>query len=217
MNVQENRNLRAKWIRAFTLLELLVVLVILIATAILIIPIFTTQVEVTEGNPQSSQEISTEASMKAIKDAITGEKGVYENLGHKPEALPRSVNELVEKAPPKHLQIEAPELNHYDPVYGIGWHGPYLYPTGVNKNGESTLVDAWGNEFQLQVDFDGDGKVNLEESKHMRIVSAGPNGQIDTPKDLSNMKPGNDQTNELTMSECGDDLVLFVKIPDLRQ
>ncbi len=51
----------------------------------------------------------------------------------------------------------------------------------------------------------------------MRIVSAGPNGTVDTPSDVNNMKPGSDTQRELTLDKCGDDLVMFVKVPDFRQ
>jgi hypothetical protein len=31
------------------------------------------------------------------------------------------------------------------------------------------------------------------------------------------MKPGENEVNELTLSECGDDLVMFLRYPDNRK
>jgi hypothetical protein len=92
-----------------------------------------------------------------------------------------------------------------------------VHATGRNKTGEPTIVDGWGNELELQVDFDQDGTINQTESKFIRVVSAGPNGEIETPDDITNMKPGENEVSELTLSECGDDLVMFLRYPDNRK
>ncbi|MDG1875747.1 MAG: hypothetical protein P8J27_17680, partial [Mariniblastus sp.] len=118
---------------------------------------------------------------------------------------------------PVHVADSAPELTQYDPINKIGWHGPYIHATGRNEVGEPTIVDGWGNELELQVDFDNDGNVDATESKFIRVVSAGPNGEIETPNDVANMKPGKDEVSELTLSECGDDMVLFLRFPDNRR
>jgi hypothetical protein len=148
---------------------------------------------------------------------MAGEDGVIESLSHKTNALPREINDLLKEDAPAHMEESAPELKNYDPVNKIGWHGPYVRATGRNETGEPTIVDGWGNELELQVDFDQDGIINQTESKFIRVVSAGPNGQIETPDDITNMKPGENEVNELTLSECGDDLVMFLRYPDNRK
>jgi len=201
-----------------TLLELMVVLLILIATALIIFPSFSNiEIVTPAGDSQSPVKIATQATLNTVREAIAGEDGVIETLSHKSNALPRKINDLVQEAAPEHMSESAPELQEYDPVNNIGWHGPYITPTGRNATGEPTIVDGWGNELELQIDFDENGTVDQTESKYIRVVSAGPNGEIDTPADISNMKPGKDETNELTLSECGDDLVLFLRFPDNRQ
>ena len=201
----------------FSLLELMVVLTILMATALIVLPLFN-DVKITKptGEKESAVQIATEATMVNVRDAMVRENGVLESLFHKPNALPRKIKELVKAEAPDHIQQEAPELKDYDPVNRIGWCGPYMHPTGKNEFGEPTLVDGWGNELELQVDFDENGKVDQTESQYIRIVSAGPNGKIETPGNQENMKPGKDELNELTRSECGDDLVVFIRIPDDR-
>ena len=203
---------------AYSLLELLVVLVILIAVTMMVIPMVMTQVETGNGQTQTPHEISTHATMNVIREAMIGEKGVLENVGHEPDAIPRHVTELVEESAPERVQQANPELSKYNPIYNIGWRGPYVLPTGTNEEGKPTLVDSWGNEIQIQADFDGDGKVNRQESRFIRIVSAGPNGEIETPADMSNMVPGNEnEPSTLTKADCGDDLVVFLSVPDLRE
>ena len=77
--------------RGLTLLELLVVLVILIATAL----IFTTfnNIDITSpsGEPNSPVEIATQATLNTVREAMAGEGGVIESLSHKTNALPREI------------------------------------------------------------------------------------------------------------------------------
>ena len=202
----------------FSLLEMLVVLVIIVALSLIVLPTFTNLRVVTPGgDAKTPTEVATHATMNSVRDAIAGQEGIIETMSHKSNALPRKIEELVQAEPPIHVSEEAPELTKYDPIARIGWRGPYVRPTGRNKEGQPTVVDGWGNELELQVDFDKDGKINSTESQYMRVVSAGPNGEIDTPDDVANMKPGQDDTSELTLSECGDDLVVFLRYPDYRR
>lgn len=199
-----------------SLLELLIVLVILMATAVLVMPLFSPNVVTADGKIRSPHEITTESTMHVIRDAMMGEEGVMENLAHQPDALPREISDLVNEDAPTHVKSAAPELTSFNPFFGIGWRGPYLNSTGKNKEGKPTIVDGWGREFELQVDFDSDGQVDEEESRYIRVVSAGPNGEIDTPSDEFNMKPGPNGNMQLTKDECGDDLVMFLCVPDDR-
>ncbi len=203
---------------AMTLLELLVVLLILIATALILVPSFNNlQIVTPAGKTESPVTIATQATLNTVREAMAGEDGVIESLSHKINALPREIHDLVQEDAPQQMIETAPELKTYDPINKIGWNGPYIHPTGCNKTGEPTVVDGWGNELELQVDFDKDGTINPTESKYIRVVSAGPNGQIETPADSANMKPGEDEVSELTLSECGDDMVLFLRFPDHRK
>ena len=215
----KSKTRNTSYLRAgFTLLELMVVLLILVATALIVVPTFNNVKIVTpSGESETPTAIATQATLNTVREAIAGEDGVIESLSHKTNALPRKINDLVQEFAPEHMAEAAPELQKYDPVNKIGWNGPYVRPTGRSETGEPTIVDAWGNELELQIDFDRDGNVNQTESKYIRVVSAGPNGEIETPADLSNMKPGEDEASELTLSECGDDMVLFLRFPDNRK
>ena len=203
--------------KGFSLLELAIVLVILIAVATIILPVIQTHVVVPGGEVKSANEIATETTLRTLRDAIVSESGVLQNLSHEPNALPRKVSELASDVAPEHVQIRTPELTHFDPFFGIGWRGPYVLPTGINELGAATIVDGWGKEIEVHIDFNADGEVDEQESRYMRFVSGGPNGKVETPVDRMNMKPGKNSSNELTRSDCGDDLVVFVSIPDDRQ
>ncbi len=204
--------------QGLTLLELMVVMLIVIAMALILVPSFDNiEIVTPSGNAENPTHIATQATLNTVRDAIAGEDGVIETLSHKSNALPRRINDLVQEEAPEHMLEAAPELQVYDPVNKVGWHGPYVHPTGRSESGEPTIVDGWGNELQLQVDFDENGTIDQTESKYIRVVSAGPNGEIETPADVANMKPGENEANELTLSECGDDMVLFLRFPDNRK
>ena len=199
------------------MLELLVVLTILVALSFIVVPMFSDfRVVTPSGASESPVEIATSATLDTVREAIIGEDGVVESLSHKSNALPRSISEMTKTKAPEHIQATAPELAKYDPAIGIGWHGPYLRPTGTSPTGKPTVIDGWGNEIELQLDFDNDGKIDRDEVKYMRLVSAGPNGKIETPVDPENMKPGKNEAKQLTREECGDDIVVFVGVPDNR-
>lgn len=216
--LRPSEGLRFQSRQGLTLLELMVVVLILVATALIVAPSFSTiEIATPNGESKTATEVATEATMNTVREAIAGEDGVIETLSHKVNALPRNIEELVQADPPQHVVQEAPELTAYDPVNRIGWRGPYILPTGRSATGQPTVVDGWGNELKLQVDFDKNGAVDPIESKYIRVVSAGPNGEIETPDDISNMKPGTNETSELTLSECGDDLVMFLRYPDYRR
>ncbi len=213
-----NSQLEATLRGGFSLLELVVVLFILVATAALLQPIFFDHSAIQLGEyKKSPSEIVTASSMTVIRDAMIGEQGVLENLIHHPNAVPRTISELVETEAPAQIQNTAPNLAKYNPLFGVGWRGPYLLPTGKGTAGQPTVVDGWGHEIEVQVDYDSNGRVDETEATFMRVVSAGPNGKVDTPADPDNMRPGISETHELTMKDCGDDLVMFLLVPDARR
>jgi type II secretory pathway pseudopilin PulG len=69
------------------------------------------------------------------------------------------------------------------------------------ETGDPAVLDGWGNPIVLQVP-QTPGTTEHDRTRHARLVSAGPNGVIDTD-------PG-----ELMPNERGDDLVLFLWIAD---
>ena len=113
----------------------------------------------------------------------------------------------------------------YDPISRRGWRGPYLLHEGegfkyaadgdrpvpgnfthrYGETGDPAVMDGWGNPIVLQEpDADGDGLIDFDEARHVRLVSAGPDGVIDTDPDEMLPVP----------ADRGDDLVLFLRIAE---
>jgi len=113
----------------------------------------------------------------------------------------------------------------HDPVTGRGWSGGYINqsatstrvyevdpargfttdygkPIGpANEHGDPTPVDAWGNPIVLQQPVESGGIHSSTSTLFARLVSAGPDGILQTP--LSVLEP--------TPAQIGDDLVVFME------
>lgn len=153
----------------------------------------------------------TERSLLAVRNAICGsdgQSGYRADLGE----LPLFVSDLFQQ--PTTLAGQPylpPELQTFDPVTRRGWRGPYLEHTGsryqiVNPlgftgnygvDGWPTAVDAWGRPIVLQWPQLG---VGIDVRLFVRLVSAGPNGIVETPANVAYP----------SRASCGDDVVLYV-------
>jgi len=223
--------------RAFTLIELVLVLVILAAVAAMVIPL----VGGLEISGKAKEAIVTETTMRKIRDAIMGTRtkpGAWPDLGQRPEMFPSDPAILLQDL--SAVQQTDPSIQGFDPVTKIGWRGPYFAQAtgkfdlarlhssfGDDRYGAAgglALVDAWGNPIVIQVDFndsgvvdsllvdyDGDGVPDGNEADFARLVSAGPNGILDTPYDPNHVLPEN-----LTSDEYVDDILLFLRRADTR-
>lgn len=249
-----NRMPRVRSTSAFTLLEALVVLVVLVATTGVVIL-------ATESISEAAPQQTTSATLTEVRKTILSR--YYADVG----ALPQSMADLLRRRvlfPP-----EVPDLTgspYADPA--LGWRGPYMLHSGatyaadpsrnfVSEYGPITplvtsapaLLDGWANPVVLQIpnsvldedpagsgsyvlksymeDPPGSGlyvKVPLRESdvRHSRVISAGPNGVVDTPRlDVDTLGPVPPTPAQKAWfpprSQCGDDLVLYIQVTDQRQ
>ena len=134
--------------RAFTLIEMVLVVMILAILAAIVVPLLGGLHEVaTPTGLKSDKQIITAASMRAIRDAILGtasKPGAWPDLGQRPDLFPRNPDYLILQYPNITAVSEYSTLNAFDPVTKLGWRGPYL-------TGPTNLVDAWGNDFVIGI------------------------------------------------------------------
>lgn len=191
-----------------TLVELVVVLLIVGAIAGLAITKVGTAAD-------DSREQTTRLTLTNLRNAIDGPYRL--NLGRAPEF----VADLLRPATP----------GAYDPASLTGWNGPYVrvpiarYRVGpVGMPGDDDFVhssftadygvdddlavlDSYGAPIVLQIpDVDGNGDYSADERRSARLVSAGLDGEIDTPRDA----------HFPSLALCDDDLVLYVEAADQR-
>ena len=216
----------------FSLIELVLVVMILAIVAsgaTLLIGNFT------PGSDKTAEEIITETSMIAIRDAILGtatSPGAWADLGQQPALFPTQPFWLTLEY--QQLSSLAPAIyakGPFDPVTKIGWRGPYLKGSLVHdSNGEivrdlegnAFLQDAWNNSLTIFVpDTNNNDVMESSDITYARLVSTGENGSLQTEQenttkyDPSGTDPSTN-TN-LTLADCGDDLVLFFFVGDNRQ
>lgn len=193
--------------RGFTLAEIVIVLIVLVALAALVVPL----IGGLAINGKSQEQIATEASMRAIRDAVMGtssKPGAWPDLGQRPDMFPQDPQLLLAEL--SVVQGVEPSIVPFDPVTKIGWRGPYL--SGVSK-----LVDGWGNSIVIQVgDVNGNGQLDDGDVRYARLVSAGENEVFET-EDSDGYVPGFDPAIHLTLAECGDDVVIFFRVADTRE
>lgn len=125
------------------------------------------------------------------------------------------------------LDYDSPNNQFYDPVSRIGWREAWLdvtastrytvnttdgftdaYGEGDGADGanldDPAPIDGWGNPVVIQLPDVTAGAVTDAEIEHARLVSAGPDGVLDTPGDV--LQP--------TVAQKGDDLVLYLNRED---
>jgi len=100
----------------------------------------------------------------------------------------------------------------HDPTTSRGWAGPYLMAGGsyhvdaakgftalYGVEGDPTVVDGWGNPVVLQQPtMDSSNVYSATDRRYARLVSAGPDGLLNTPYDVA--LPG--------AAQIGDDVIV---------
>ena len=145
--------------------------------------------------------------------------GYLQHVGQNAALLPRQMVDLF--SPPAFLPSA---YDAFDPETALGWRGPYVQaPTGVfddhggafagyGVEGQPTLIDGWGRPIVIQVPDVAAGETD-EELLHIRIVSAGDDGVLQTPTD--ELMPQGPQTADgVNPNQRGDDIVMFLRVTD---
>ena len=220
MKPHKKRNI-GEFYSHFSLIELVVVLLILVAVAGVVIGLVGDSVK------QSRQD-ATRVNLELIRDVIVG-SDQHTGYFHDQEAddpLHRYPRPLDSSPREEHPQLRYlfinPDLEsvtvNFDPLTRLGWRGPYLqhsngtytvnnsrnFTNDYGEDGDPAIIDAWGNPIIIQ-----EPSVGTAEQRELntRLISAGPDGLIDTPR--NQLEP-----SDLSESERDDDLILFLRVAD---
>jgi len=253
---------------AFTLLEMLVVIVVIASLAMLVVGTFDTL-------PEQAEITVARANLNAVREAITGSStapGMMGDMRYVPGFATNGFQYREWELIPMLLNNKDPLLTtrefypDYDPIAARGWRGPYLqrypgvqnadkerlglFPAATDRRtssdttffdrgffydsvhshygqpGYRAVGDAWGNPIVLQIPPD-DAFVAPTEAKRWRfarLVSAGPDGVLHTPRyDSSILDTASRRRSarlagmalDSSVTARGDDLVLFLNRPDI--
>jgi prepilin-type N-terminal cleavage/methylation domain-containing protein len=182
----------------FTLLELAIVVAVLVVLAGILLPKLS-------GTHDNAALIVTRSTLMNIRDAIAGRDPSRPAYVNDTGQMPQTLQDLY--VLPGTL---SGELAQFNPATRRGWHGPYLqdatgkylvdvargFISAYGLDGDNAPVDAWNHPIVLQVP----NVAGADQRKMFsRLISAGPDGIIQSPPDL--------------YPETGsreDDLVLFI-------
>lgn len=101
--------------------------------------------------------------------------------------------------------LNATKTIGFSNIYGLG--DTVDSSTGeITSPGDPTVFDAWANPIVIQepTTWDSTMATGADPKKYARLVSAGPNGVLETPE----------TTGMPTASQRGDDIIMFLFVPD---
>ncbi|MEZ6187111.1 MAG: prepilin-type N-terminal cleavage/methylation domain-containing protein [Planctomycetota bacterium] len=195
--------------RGFTLTELVVVLLVLVAVAGIVVP-------TVGGLGEDSKRAATEASLVRVREALLGDASGAGYLADMDGLTPGTPPVRTLLLRDLFLQGAAPA---YAPATRRGWNGPYLrhvagtyaitdppvgsgFTSAYGAPGDPCVLDGWGNPIVVQRPTAASGGSDEARDRNVRLVSAGPNGVLDS--DPAALDPA-------TLSGTqGDDFVLFL-------
>ena len=196
--------------RAFTLSELLVVILIIAGLSTLVLPQLA-------GKRMSAQVTVTKASLVQLRQIVLDD---YRDDAF--AQLPFPIDATRVKHPQLAYLYVNPETfveggaagtteSSYDTIVMRGWNGPYALNSGTyvadvdrgfsthyGRSGDPAPLDAWGNPIVLQQPIATEAGFSATSLSAARLVSAGPDGVIDTPL----------VKTSLTLADVNDDIVL---------
>lgn len=197
-------------IRGFTLAEMLIVLTVIATLATMV------SFRLTATSRQSADTL-TRVSLRQLRQAILADyrDDMFEQLPYPqdPARAPHPQLHYLYVNPASYV-TGLPTDWDYDPVSGRGWSGPYLtqaapyvvdlsrgFTPAYGEAGDDAPLDAWGNPIVLQQPMVLGAVYSATNLQSARLVSAGPNGVINTPENVATP----------SLNQQADDLILFLR------
>ena len=189
--------------RGLTLIELLIVVAILVALAAGVVVMLSR-------TTQNAQAVATAASLRTVRETIVGTEGRPGYLADM-RCLPATMKDLF---------VKPAGAAAFDRFTARGWRGPYLaestgkyvinsgrgFLDAYGDDDDPALLDGWGNPIVIQRPSDASGADSATRDQFTRLVSAGPDGKIETSPDVLYPDPNTGR---------GDDVVLFLTRTDV--
>lgn len=199
----------------FTLVEVVMVVAILVVLAAVLLPRLDDVLDGTDTQPGARHKI-TRLSLHELRAAIKGtpsHPGFEMDLGE----IPALIQDLL-VMPMVPLPSGKP-VNPYSALSQMGWNGPYLqqatgkyivddtiggsgFTSAYGTSNAPALLDAWGHTLILQWPTTA-GLSLADRQRFTRLVSAGPDGKVNTPS--GQQSPDPDDTGVV-----GDDVVVYL-------
>jgi prepilin-type N-terminal cleavage/methylation domain-containing protein len=216
--------------QGLTLAEMVVVLVILVALAGIVVPLFSSSAD-------NSRNEATLASMYRLRDVLIGSSNQPGYLQDMRGVLIPSAQSATGQSTgiPDKLQdlfVQPTGAPNFDPNTKLGWRGPYLTNTGAVFNLKAldpsfnptpaygtqsapAILDAWGNPIVLQWPTTNDS-VDIR-AQYVRLISAGPPSKQTAAGPVAVIgMPANilDPASIPASARGKNNLVLFLRVPD---
>lgn len=199
-----SRTLQKRDLAGFTLLEVIIVVAILLIVAG--IAVFRGAATV-----ESAYQTVTATNLREIQNAILGKLGApgfRDDVGE----IPGMIEDLLTIP---QFTMTGVAVAPFDPSTGRGWNGPYIsnstgiynmngagFTSDYGRNGGRAILDPWRRPIILQIPTTP-GLAHHDRIQYSRLVSAGPNGIIDTP-------PGMQAPDVTNPAHVDDDLILYL-------
>ncbi|MEM8669110.1 MAG: hypothetical protein AAGG48_16425 [Planctomycetota bacterium] len=204
----------------FTAMELLLTLTVLSAVAMLAVPAFVRQ------QAKAATQITID-SLSQLRTVINNDfmDDMHESLPYPMDPSRQTHPQLrylydnpAAYAAANPDALESTSAWSYDPTTGRGWSGPYVdHRAGIRaryviddlrgfvqqygEEGDPVPLDGWGNPIVLQQPVGSNGVHAPNSTRFARLVSAGPDGILQTP--IFTLEP--------TPADTADDLVVYLE------
>lgn len=148
--------------RAFTIMELVVVMCVMAILALVVLP---KAQDIFEASRERAALVEIQELVRAIMgDVQSGVAGYFPHVGSMPSSL-------------ADLHTKPGSVDSFSPVSQRGWNGPYVDEDPDGSYG--IFIDPWGTAYEYAHDDDAGNKGTVNYEPTITITSWGPDGVDD--------------------------------------